>query len=91
MTPQLESLMHQASQLNRDERLELIAHLANSLQVGDRHSVDLMLTDDQKAQLKQLQAEIDLGLEDIKAGRVLDGEAVFADLQQRINRYRETK
>jgi predicted transcriptional regulator len=91
MTPQLESLMHQASQLNRDERLKLIAHLANSLQVGDRHGVDLMLTDDQKAQLKQLQAEIDLGLEDIKAGRVLDGEAVFANLQQRINRYRETK
>jgi hypothetical protein len=45
MTPQLEALMHQASQLNRDERLELIAHLANSLQVGDRHGVDLMALD----------------------------------------------
>jgi predicted transcriptional regulator len=99
MTPQLESLMYQAFQLDsfacasgdRDERLELIAHLANSLQVGDRNGLNLVLTDNQKAQLKQLQAEIDLGLEDIKTGRVLDGETVFANLQQRVNRYRETK
>lgn len=84
MTPRLESLMHQAFQLNQNERLELIAHLASSLQSGDCNSVDLVLADDQKAQLKQLQAEIDLGLEDINAGRVLDGETVFANLQQRV-------
>jgi hypothetical protein len=28
--------------------------------------------------------EIDLGLDDIQAGRVLDGETVFANLQQRV-------
>jgi predicted transcriptional regulator len=49
------------------------------------------MTDEQKAQLKQLQAEIDLGIEDIKAGRIHDGEEVFANLRQRIDRCRETK
>jgi hypothetical protein len=37
MTPQLESLMQQAIQLDRDERLELITHLANSLHSSESH------------------------------------------------------
>lgn len=91
MTPQLESLMQQAIQLDRDERLELITHLANSLHSSESHDPELVLTDLQNAQLKQLQAEIEVGLQDVKEGRVLDGETVFANLQQRISRHRETK
>jgi predicted transcriptional regulator len=91
MTPQLELLMQQAIQLDRDERLELITHLADSLHSGESHSSGLTLTDLQSVQLKQLQAEIEVGVEDVKKGRVLDGETVFANLQQRIDRYRETK
>jgi predicted transcriptional regulator len=91
MTPQLESLMQQAIQLDQDERLELITHLANSLHSSESHDSELVLTDLQNDQLKQLQAEIELGLEDVKEGRVLDGETVFANLQQRISRHRETK
>ncbi len=91
MTPQLESLMQQVIQLDRDERLELITHLANSLHSNESHDSELVLTDLQNAQLKQLQAKIEAGLEDVKEGRILDGEAVFANLQQRITRQRETK
>jgi predicted transcriptional regulator len=91
MTPQLELLMKQAIQLDRDERLELITHLADSLHSGESQNSGMTLTDLQSAQLKQLQAEIEVGLEDVKAGRVLDGETVFANLQQRIDRYRERK
>jgi predicted transcriptional regulator len=91
MTPQLESLMQQAIQLDRDERLELITHLANSLHSSESHDPELVLTDLQNDQLKQLQAKIEAGLEDMKEGRVLDGETVFANLQQRISRHRETK
>jgi predicted transcriptional regulator len=65
--------------------------LANSLHSSESHDSELVLTDLQNDQLKQLQAEIELGLEDVKEGRVLDGEAVFANLQQRISRHRETK
>jgi hypothetical protein len=62
MTPQLESLMQQAIQLDsfacasgdRDEKLELITHLANSLHSNESHDIELVLTDLQKAQLKQL-------------------------------------
>jgi predicted transcriptional regulator len=90
MTARLELLMQQVIQLDRDERLELITHLANSLHSDEQYSLSLALTDEQKAQLRQLQAEIDLGLEDIKAGRVHDGETVFADLQQKIDRYRQS-
>jgi predicted transcriptional regulator len=91
MTPQLESLMQQAIQLDRDERLELITHLANSLHSSESHDPELVLTNLQNAQLKQLQAQIELGLEDVKEGRILDGETVFANLQQRISHHRETK
>jgi predicted transcriptional regulator len=90
MTARLELLMQQVIQLDRDERLELITHLANSLHSDEQYSLSLALTDEQKTQLRQLQAEIDLGLEDIKAGRVHDGETVFADLQQKIDRYRQS-
>jgi predicted transcriptional regulator len=91
MTPQLESLMQQAIQLDRDERLELITHLANSLHSNESHDPKSALTDLQNAQLNKLQAEIEVGLKDVKEGRVLDGETVFANLQQRISRHRETK
>jgi predicted transcriptional regulator len=91
MTPQLELLMQQAIQLDQDERLELITHLANSLHSNESHSSELALTDLQSAQLKQLQAEIEVGLEDVQEGRVFDGETVFANLQQRIDRHREKK
>lgn len=91
MTPQLELLIQQAAQLDRDERLELITHLAVSLHSGESHNSGVKLTDLQSVQLQQLQAEIEVGLQDVKEGRVLDGETVFANLQQRIDRYRETK
>jgi predicted transcriptional regulator len=91
MTARLELLMQQVIQLDRDERLDLITHLANSLHSDEHYSLSLALTDEQKTQLRQLQAEIDLGLEDIKASRVHDGETVLADLQQKIDRYREMK
>jgi predicted transcriptional regulator len=91
MTPQLELLMQQAIQLDRDERLELITHLANSLHSSENHNSELALTDLQSVQLKQLQAEIEVGLEDMQEGRVFDGETVFANLQQRVNRHREKK
>jgi predicted transcriptional regulator len=91
MTPQLESLMKQAIQLDRDERLELITHLANSLHSTENYNSDIVLTDLQRDRLEQLQVHLDEGLEDVKAGRILDGETVFANLQQRVERHRELK
>lgn len=91
MTPQLESLMQQAIQLDRDERLELITHLANSLHSAENRNLDVVLTDSQRDRLEQLQAHLEEGLEDVKAGKIIDGETVFANLQQRVNRHRELK
>jgi predicted transcriptional regulator len=91
MTSQLESLMQQGIELDPDERIELITHLADSLRSSHNHTPELVLTDIQQSQLKQLQAEIDLGLEQVRSGNTVDGEIVFANLKQRIDRYREKK
>jgi hypothetical protein len=45
MTSQLESLIQQANQLDRDERIELITYLANSLHSRNDSTSDLVLTD----------------------------------------------
>ncbi len=91
MTSQLESLMQQGIELDPDERIELITHLADSLRSSNNHTSELVLTEIQQSQLKQLQAEIDLGLEQVRSGNTVDGEIVFANLKQRIDRYREKK
>jgi hypothetical protein len=59
MTSQLESLIQQASQLerlavcdsNRDERIELITHVANSLHSNNEPTLETSLTERQQSQL----------------------------------------
>jgi hypothetical protein len=121
MTSQLESLIQQATQLerpavclaafftsgnptsahrcdsNRDERIELITHLANSLHSSNDPTSKTVLTDIQQSQLdplsatlrERLRSEIEIGLEQVKAGNTVDGETVFANLQARIDGYRD--
>jgi predicted transcriptional regulator len=91
MTSQLESLIQQATQLDRDERIELITHLANSLHSSNDPISETVLTDIQQSQLARLRSEIEVGLEQVKAGKTVDGETVFANLRARVNGYRETK
>jgi predicted transcriptional regulator len=40
----------------------------------------------QNEQFEKLRTAIDLGTQDIRAGRVVDGEAVFEEMQARIER-----
>jgi predicted transcriptional regulator len=88
MTSQLELLIQQAVQLerlaacdsNRDERIELITHLANSLHSSNISTSEPALTELQQAQLDRLRSEIEVGLEQVKAGNTVDGETVFCQL-----------
>jgi predicted transcriptional regulator len=89
MTSQLKLLIQQAIQLDRDERIELITHLANSLHSSNTPTLEPALTELQQAQLDRLRSEIEVGLEQVKAGNTVDGETVFASLQARIDSYRE--
>jgi hypothetical protein len=45
MTSQLESLIQQATQLDRDERIELITHVANFLHSNNDPTSELTLTE----------------------------------------------
>jgi hypothetical protein len=91
MTSQLESLIQQATQLDRDERIELITHVANSLHSSNNPASELILTELQQAQLDRLRSEIEIGLEQVRTGDTVDGETVFANLRTRIDSYRELK
>ena len=91
MTSQLESLIQQATQLDRDERIELITHVANSLHSSNDRTSEPALTELQQTQLDRLRSEIEIGLEQIKTGDLVDGETVFANLRTRIDSYREPK
>lgn len=91
MTSQLESLIQQATQLDRDERIELITYLANSLHSSNEPTLEPALTDIQQAQLERLRSEIEIGLEQAKVGNIVDGETVFANLRARVDSYRELK
>jgi hypothetical protein len=91
MTSQLESLIQQATQLDRDERIELITHLANSLHSSNDPASELILTEIQQSQLDKLRSEIEIGLEQARTGDTVDGETVFANLRTRIDSYREPK
>jgi predicted transcriptional regulator len=58
-----------------------------------------VLTDIQQSQLdslsetirERLRSEIEIGLEQARAGDTVDGETVFANLRTRIDSYREPK
>jgi hypothetical protein len=97
MTSQLESLIQQATQLDRDERIELITHLANSLHSSNDPKSELILTELQQSQLdslsetlrERLRSEIEIGLEQARTGDTVDGETVFANLRTRVDSYRE--
>jgi hypothetical protein len=91
MTSQLESLIQQATQLDRDERIELITHLANSLHSSNDPASELILTELQRSQLDKLRSEIEIGLEQVRTGDTVDGETVFANLRTRVDSYREPK
>jgi hypothetical protein len=91
MTSQLKSLIQQATQLDRDERIELITHLANSLHSSNDPASELVLTEIQQSQLDRLRSEIEIGLEQARTGNTVDGETVFANLRTRIDSYREPK
>jgi hypothetical protein len=91
MTSQLELLIQQATQLDRDERIELITYLANSLHSSNDPTSELVLTEIQQSQLDRLRSEIEIGLEQVRTGDTVDGETVFANLRTRIDSYREPK
>ena len=91
MTSQLESLIQQATQLDRDERIELITYLANSLHSSNDLASETVLTEIQQSQLDRLRSNIEIGLEQVKAGKIVDGETVFANIRARIDGYREIK
>jgi hypothetical protein len=91
MTSQLESLIQQATQLDRDERIELITHVANSLHSNNDPTSEPVLTDIQQSQLDRLRSEIEIGLEQVRTGDTVDGETVFDNLRTRIDSYREPK
>jgi hypothetical protein len=91
MTSLLESLIQQATQLDRDERIELITHVANSLHSSNDPTSETVLTDIQQSQLARLRSEIEIGLEQATAGDTIDGETVFTNLRTRIDSYREPK
>jgi hypothetical protein len=91
MTSQLELLIQQATQLDRDERIELITYLANSLHSSNDLTSEPVLNDLQQSQLDRLRSEIEIGLEQVRSGNTVDGETVFANLQARIDGYRKIK
>jgi hypothetical protein len=91
MTSQLKSLIQQATQLDRDERIELITHLANSLHSSNDSTSEPILTEIQQSQLDRLRSEIEIGLEQVTSGNIVDGEIVFANLRARVDGYREIK
>ena len=76
---------------NRDERIELITYLANSLHSSNDLASETVLTEIQQSQLDRLRSNIEIGLEQVKAGKIVDGETVFANIRARIDGYRETK
>jgi hypothetical protein len=53
---------------NRDERIELITHLANSLHSSNDSTSEPVLTEIQQSQLDRLRSEIEIGLEQVKVG-----------------------
>ena len=89
MTSQLESLIQQATKLDRDERIELITYLANSLHSSNDLASETVLTEIQQSQLDRLRSNIEIGLEQVKAGKIVDGETVFANIRARIDGYRK--
>jgi hypothetical protein len=99
MTSQLESLIQQAFQLerlavcdsNRDERIELITHVANSLHSNNDTTAEPAFTELQQSQLDRLRSEIEIGSEQVRTGDSVEGETVFANLRSRIDSYREPK
>jgi predicted transcriptional regulator len=91
MTSQLALLIQQATQLDRDERIELITHVANSLHSNNEPTLETALTELQRSQLDRLRSEIEIGLEQVRTGDTVDGETVFANLRTRIDSYREPK
>jgi hypothetical protein len=91
MTSQLALLIQQATQLDRDERIELITHVANSLHSNNDPTSEPTLTELQQSQLDRLRSEIEIGLEQARTGDTVDGETVFANLKTRIDSYREPK
>ena len=91
MSSQLELLIQQATQLDRDERIELITYLANSLHSSNERTSVPILTDLQQSQLARLRSDIEIGLEQVKSGNTVDGETVFANLKARVDGYREIK
>jgi hypothetical protein len=54
MTSQLESLIQQAFQLDRDERIELITHVANSLHSNNDPTLETSLTEFQQSQIDRV-------------------------------------
>ena len=91
MSSQLELLIQQATKLDRDERIELITYLANSLHSDNDPTAEPVLTAMQQSQFDRLQADIEIGLEQVKSGNTVDGETVFANLKARVDGYREIK
>jgi hypothetical protein len=97
MTSQLELLIQQATQLDRDKRIELITHLANSLHSSNDSTSEPVLTEIQQSQLvgaaclqdNRLRSEIEIGLEQVRSGNTVDGETVFANLRARVDGYRD--
>ena len=61
------------------------------LSLGGTPASELILTEIQQAQLDRLRSEIEIGLEQARAGDTVDGETVFANLRTRIDSYREPK
>jgi antitoxin ParD1/3/4 len=49
-------------------------------------AIELLMQQDE--QFEKLRTAIDLGTQDIRAGRVVDGEAVFEEIQARIEQIR---
>ncbi len=87
MTSQLESLIQQATQLNQDEKIKLINHVADSLHSINGRTSEIALTDIQQIQLERLRSEIKVSLEQIKTGDAVDGETVLAGLRTRTDSF----
>ncbi len=61
MTSLLQSLIQQATQLDRDERIELITYLANSLHSDNDPTSEPVLTEIQQSQLDRLRSGSTIG------------------------------
>jgi antitoxin ParD1/3/4 len=74
-----------------DLRPEHEAFIQNQLAIGRYNTVDellgaaLTLLSQQDAQINALRQQIAIGTEQIRQGRVVDGETVFHNLQAKIS------